>query len=44
MYPDLTENEIDATREFMLTFFMEDDTVQVFEDTKRNSGNLIIVE
>lgn len=34
----LADNEIDASREFMITYYMEDDTVQVFEDCKRNSG------
>lgn len=34
----LTNNVVDASREFMITFFLEDDTIQVFEDVRRNSG------
>ena len=34
----LSENKINATRMFMLTFFLEDDTVQVYEEVARNAG------
>jgi hypothetical protein len=34
----LSPNPIDSTREFMITFFLEDDTIAVFEEAKRNSG------
>jgi hypothetical protein len=34
----LTQNPIDCTREFMITFFLEDDTIAVYEEVKRNSG------
>lgn len=34
----LSQNPIDCTREFMITFFLEDDTIAVYEEVKRNSG------
>jgi hypothetical protein len=34
----LSKNPIDASREFMITFFLEDDTIAVYEEVKRNSG------
>lgn len=34
----LSQNPIDASREFMITFFLEDDTIAVYEEVKRNSG------
>mmetsp|Transcript_10981 Transcript_10981/g.17895 ORF Transcript_10981/g.17895 Transcript_10981/m.17895 type:complete len:906 (+) Transcript_10981:76-2793(+) len=34
----LTGNPIDSSREFMVTFYLEDDTLAVFEEQKRNSG------
>lgn len=34
----LSANEIDSSREFMITLFLEDDTIAVFEEVKRNSG------
>jgi len=34
----LSPNHIDSTREFMITFYLEDDTIAVFEEVKRNSG------
>eukprot|EP01038_Epipyxis_sp_PR26KG_P008512 gene8512-11507_t len=34
----LSESDIDRSRNFMITYFMEDDTIQVHEETKRNSG------
>jgi hypothetical protein len=34
----ITRNSIDATRSFILTYFMSDDTIQVFEPPQRNSG------
>jgi hypothetical protein len=33
-----SEKEIDKSRVFFITLFLEDDTLQVFEDVKRNSG------
>jgi len=34
----LSDDPIDATREFLITFFLEDDSIQVYEEKKRNSG------
>lgn len=34
----LTNSPIDSSRLFLLTFYLEDDTLQVYEDTGRNSG------
>ncbi len=34
----LSNNAVDSSREFMITFFLEDDTIQVYEEVKRNSG------
>jgi len=34
----LSQNPIDSSREFMITFFLEDDTIAVYEEVKRNSG------
>jgi hypothetical protein len=34
----LTNNTIDASRSFLITFFLEDDSLQVYEDTSRNAG------
>jgi hypothetical protein len=34
----VTNSPVDMTREFFITFYLEDDTVQVFEEVKRNSG------
>lgn len=34
----ITDSPIDSTREFMITYFLEDDTIQIYEDSKRNSG------
>lgn len=34
----LTNNPVDNSREFLISFFLEDDTIQVYEDVKRNSG------
>jgi hypothetical protein len=34
----VTTSPVDLTREFLITFYLEDDTVQVFEEVKRNSG------
>lgn len=33
-----TDNPIDSSREFLVSFFLEDDSIQVFEEVKRNSG------
>lgn len=34
----LSENEIDSSREFLLTFYLEDDTIAMYEEVGRNSG------
>jgi hypothetical protein len=34
----MSNNAVDSSREFMITFFLEDDTIQVYEEVKRNSG------
>jgi len=34
----LTDNEIDSSREFLLTFYLEDDTIAMYEEVGRNSG------
>jgi len=34
----ITENRIDATRCFALTYYLEDDTIQIYEEIVRNSG------
>eukprot|EP01031_Cornospumella_fuschlensis_P027637 gene27637-33375_t len=34
----LTDHPIESTRVFLLTFFLEDDSLQVYEDNVRNSG------
>lgn len=34
----ISDNPIDASRNFMLTFFLEDDSVGIFEEVIRNSG------
>ncbi|EAX87685.1 MGC84469 protein, putative [Trichomonas vaginalis G3] len=34
----VTRNSVDASRSFILTYFMADDTIQVFEPPARNSG------
>ena len=34
----LTNSPIDQSREFLITFYLEDDTVQVYEEARRNSG------
>ena len=34
----ITEDGINKTRNFTITFFLEDDTLSVYEDVKRNSG------
>jgi len=34
----VTRSAIDATRSFILTYYMADDTIQVFEPPQRNSG------
>jgi hypothetical protein len=34
----VTKNAIDATREFIMTFYLSDDTVQIYEPPQRNSG------
>ena len=34
----ITRNAIDATRSFILVYYMADDTVQVYEPPQRNSG------
>jgi hypothetical protein len=34
----LTNSKIDASRSFQLSFFLEDNTLQIFEEVKRNSG------
>lgn len=34
----ITDNQIDTTRNFNLTYFLEDDTVQIFEEVLRNAG------
>lgn len=33
-----TDNLVNKSREFFITMFLEDDSLQVFEDAKRNSG------
>lgn len=33
-----TSQSIDASRELMLTFYLEDDSIHIFEDSGRNSG------
>jgi hypothetical protein len=35
-----TNDLIDATRNFMLTFYLEDDSIYIYEDAARNSGML----
>jgi hypothetical protein len=34
----VTKNAVDATREFIITFYLSDDTVQMYEPPQRNSG------
>ena len=34
----LSDDEIDSSREFLLTFYLEDDTIAMYEDVGRNSG------
>lgn len=34
----LTRNKIDSSRSFQLSFFLEDNTLQIFEEVTRNSG------
>jgi hypothetical protein len=34
----VTRNAVDATREFIITFYLSDDTVQIYEPPQRNSG------
>ena len=34
----ISTNEIDKTRKFMLSYYLENDTIQVFEEAVRNSG------
>ena len=34
----LTHSKIDSSRSFQLSFYLEDNTLQVFEEVKRNSG------
>jgi hypothetical protein len=34
----ITKNSVDASRGFMLTFYLSDDTVQIYEPPVRNSG------
>lgn len=34
----LAANPIDSSRQFFLTFYLEDDTLQVYEEARRNSG------
>jgi hypothetical protein len=34
----VTKNAVDATRSFIITFFLSDDTVQIYEPPERNSG------
>lgn len=34
----LTHEKIDSTRKFQITFFMEDSSLQVFEEVERNAG------
>ena len=34
----ISRNAIDASRSFVLTYYMSDDTIQVFEQPQRNSG------
>ena len=33
-----SDNTVNKSREFFITMFLEDDSLQVFEDSKRNSG------
>lgn len=35
-----TKDLIDSTRNFMLTFYLEDDSIYIYEDASRNSGML----
>jgi hypothetical protein len=34
----LSNDPIDQAREFLITFYLEDDSIQVYEEKKRNSG------
>jgi hypothetical protein len=34
----ITRNSVDATRAFIITFYLSDDTVQIYEPPVRNSG------
>jgi hypothetical protein len=34
----VTNNAVDASREFIITFYLSDDTVQIYEPPQRNSG------
>jgi hypothetical protein len=34
----ITDNPIDASRIFSVTYMLEDDTIQIFEEVQRNSG------
>ena len=34
----LSDDPIDVSREFLITFYLEDDSLQVYEEQKRNSG------
>lgn len=34
----ISNNDIDKTRKFMLSYYLENDSIQVFEETVRNSG------
>lgn len=34
----MTNDSINSTREFLMTFYLEDDTLQIYEEDRRNSG------
>ena len=34
----ITKNTVDASRKFIITYFLNDDTVQIYEPPQRNSG------
>jgi hypothetical protein len=34
----VTRNAVDATREFIITFYLSNDTIQIYEPPQRNSG------
>ena len=38
-----TPKAIDAERRFIISYFLSDDTIQVFEPVMRNSGNFVVV-